>query len=77
MTGVGLTFLRELLTPHVSAERIADGLRRTTIVSRGPKPAAVLRALGVPVQVMVPEPNTWKEIVEAVALCIRYKPTNP
>ena len=39
-----------------------------TIVSRGPKPVPLLRALDVPVAVVVPEPNTWKEIVDAVAV---------
>lgn len=63
MTGVGLQFLRERLPD----ERIAAALRRATMVARGPKPVAVLRALGVPVAVAVPEPNTWHEVVSAVA----------
>ena len=67
MTGAGLEVLREVLTPHMAPERIGAALRRSTIVSRGPKPVAVLRALNVPVEIMIPEPNTWKEIVEAVA----------
>ena len=67
MTGAGLTFLRDVLAPHMPAERLGAALRRTTIVSRGPKPLVVLRALGVPVHVLIPEPNTWKEIVLAVA----------
>lgn len=48
-------------------EQLAAALRRVTIVSRGPKPVPLLRALNVPVAVVVPEPNTWREIVEAVA----------
>ena len=36
-------------------------------MSRGPKPLPVLRELGARAQIVVPEPNTWKEIVEAVA----------
>jgi uroporphyrinogen-III synthase len=67
MTGAGLTFLRDVLAPHMPAERLGAALRRATIVSRGPKPMVVLRALGVPVHVLIPEPNTWKEIVVAVA----------
>ena len=67
MTGAGLNYLQQLLAPHMSADRIAAALRRATIVSRGPKPAAVLRGLGVPVEVMIPEPNTWHEIIAAVA----------
>ena len=48
-------------------ERLSAALRRATIVSRGPKPVAVLGPLGVPIAVMIPEPNTWREIVAAVA----------
>jgi uroporphyrinogen-III synthase len=67
MTGAGLAFLRDSVTPHMPVERLGAALRRTIIVSRGPKPVPLLRELGVPVQIVVPEPNTWKEIVEAVA----------
>lgn len=49
-------------------ERLGTALRRAAIVSRGPKPLPVLRALCVPVAVVIPEPNTWKEIVQAVAM---------
>lgn len=67
MTGAGLAFLRDVVAAHMPVERLAAGLRRVTIVSRGPKPVPLLRDMHVPVQVVVPEPNTWKEIVEAVA----------
>jgi uroporphyrinogen-III synthase len=66
MTGVGLGFMLELLTPSMAAERIAAALRQVTIVARGPKPVAILRTLNVPIEVMIPEPNTWREIVTAV-----------
>ena len=66
MTGAGLAYLQQLVAPQMSADRIFAALRRATIVSRGPKPAAVLRGLGVPVEVMIPEPNTWKEIIAAI-----------
>jgi uroporphyrinogen-III synthase len=67
MTGAGLAFLRDVAAAHMPVERLAAALRRVTIVCRGPKPVPVLRAMEVPVHVVVPEPNTWKEIVEAVA----------
>ncbi len=67
MTGAGLTFLRDVIAARLPAERLTDALRRVTIVSRGPKPVAVLRSFGVPVHITVPEPNTWREVVEAVA----------
>ena len=46
---------------------LAEGLRKTFIVSRGPKPVPILREMGARAQIVVPEPNTWKEVVEAVA----------
>src|SRR6185503_5207534 len=65
MTGTGLAFLRDQVTPHVSVERLGCALRKATIVSRGPKPLPVLRDMGVRASIVIPEPNTWKEIVEA------------
>jgi uroporphyrinogen-III synthase len=67
MTGTGLAFLRDQVAAHSPAERLGAALGRTTIVSRGPKPLPILRELGARAQIVVPEPNTWKEIVEAVA----------
>jgi uroporphyrinogen-III synthase len=67
MTGTGLAFLRDQVAAHSSAARLGDALRRVTIVSRGPKPLPILRELGARADIMVPEPNTWKEIVEIVA----------
>ncbi|HEX5226829.1 MAG TPA: uroporphyrinogen-III synthase [Bryobacteraceae bacterium] len=67
MTGAGLAFLRDVVAAHIPVERLGAALRRVTIVSRGPKPVPLLRAMDVPVHVVVPEPNTWKEIVDAVA----------
>ena len=67
MTGTGLAFLRDQAAAHGCDARLGAALGRVTIVSRGPKPLPILRELGVRAQIVVPEPNTWKEIVEAVA----------
>jgi uroporphyrinogen-III synthase len=67
MTGAGLAFLRDLALAASKLELLAEGLRNTFIVSRGPKPVPILRELGARAHVVVPEPNTWKEVVEAVA----------
>ncbi len=67
MTGAGIAFLRDVVCAHTSVDRLAKALRRVTIVCRGPKPVPVLRAMEVPVHIIVPEPNTWKEIVAAIA----------
>jgi uroporphyrinogen-III synthase len=52
---------------EMPVERLSAALRRATIVSRGPKPVGVLKCLEVPIHVIIPEPNTWKEIVDTVA----------
>jgi len=66
LTGVGTRLLHQLLATRYPAERFAEALRRMTVVARGPKPAAVLRGLGVPVTIPVPEPNTWRELLDAI-----------
>jgi uroporphyrinogen-III synthase len=40
-----------------------EGLTRLRVITRGPKPVAVLRELGVPVWLNAPEPNTWRELI--------------
>jgi uroporphyrinogen-III synthase len=70
MTGAGLSFLRELAmadTDNTRLPRLSEGLRKTFIVARGPKPVPILRELGARAHIVVPEPNTWKEVVAAVA----------
>jgi uroporphyrinogen-III synthase len=67
MTAVGLTLLRDTVAKHMPLDRLSAALRRVTIVSRGPKPVGVLKSLDVPIGIIIPEPNTWKEIVDAVA----------
>jgi uroporphyrinogen-III synthase len=65
LTGVGTRALNKLMATRYSPERFAEALRALTTVVRGPKPAAVLREMNVPLAVQVPEPNTWKEVLAA------------
>ncbi len=64
MTGVGLTFWRDVISAQYSAERADEALRRVKLLVRGPKPTAALRASGIVPDITVPEPNTWREIIE-------------
>jgi uroporphyrinogen-III synthase len=68
MTGVGLSFWREVITSSFGSERAEAALRKVKLLARGPKPTAVLRASGISPDVTIPEPNTWREIVQAVAM---------
>ena len=66
LTGVGTRLLAKEAEAICSPEQFTAALARTTVVARGPKPVAVLRELGVPIAVTVPEPNTWREILEVL-----------
>jgi uroporphyrinogen-III synthase len=66
MTGVGARALVNAAGAICPRQQWLDALGRTRIVVRGPKPAAVMRELGVPITLTVPEPNTWRELVRAL-----------
>ncbi len=64
LTGVGTRLLNDVLHTRYPEESFKNALRTLTVVARGSKPMAVLREWGIPA-VMVPEPNTWREILAA------------
>ena len=64
MTGVGARRLIEVLETRHAREKIVPALAGITVVARGPKPAKVLRELQVPITITVPEPNTWREVLQ-------------
>src|SRR5579872_5716470 len=65
LTGVGTRLLNQVIETRWPPGTFAGALRRITVVARGPKPMAVMREWGVPVAILVPEPNTWREILAA------------
>jgi uroporphyrinogen-III synthase len=66
LTGVGTRALAQAIESVCPREQLVAALSRTKVVARGPKPIAVLREFGVPVALAVPEPNTWREILQAL-----------
>lgn len=66
LTGVGIRALLEAVDRAGQREPLIAALRETRVIVRGPKPAAVLRELDVPVWANAPEPNTWRELMAAV-----------
>lgn len=66
LTGVGARALAAAVEPSCPLEKLIEALARTRVVVRGPKPLAVLREWRVPVWVSAPEPNTWREVLEAI-----------
>ena len=66
MTGVGARALVQAAETVCSREDFFAALARTRVVVRGPKPSAAMREFKIPVTLVVPEPNTWREIVKAL-----------
>lgn len=64
LTGVGARGLAAATEKICSREELIRGLSGITVIARGPKPASVLREWGVPIAAIVPEPNTWRELLE-------------
>ncbi len=65
-TGVGTRILLEALASRAEPHRVTESLSRLTVIARGPKPARVLKEWNIPVTIMVPEPSTWVEVIEAL-----------
>lgn len=66
LTGVGTRQFIERVEPRVDRERLVHALEDIQTVVRGPKPLAALRELGIAPSIVVPEPNTWREILETI-----------
>jgi len=66
LTGVGVKALDKVLASRYPEEQFREALRKMTVAVRGPKPMAVMREWNVPVAVMAPEPNTWRELLTSL-----------
>lgn len=67
MTGVGTRLLwKTLLTRYPEAD-LKAALGKLSVVVRGPKPSAALREIGLVPGVQVPEPNTWRELLNVMS----------
>jgi uroporphyrinogen decarboxylase len=66
LTGVGMRALLRLVAERFALDAVVQALARATVVARGPKPVAALREHGLRPQILVPEPNTWRELLAAL-----------
>ena len=66
LTGVGTRLLWKTLLTRFAESELRGALARITMIVRGQKPSAAVREIGFVPQVQVPEPNTWREILEAM-----------
>jgi uroporphyrinogen-III synthase len=66
LTGVGCRTLLDILETQFPLDAIKNALQNTILVLRGPKPTGVVKALGLHPQILVPEPNTWRDVLHAL-----------
>ncbi|MBX3425793.1 MAG: uroporphyrinogen decarboxylase [Pirellulales bacterium] len=63
LTGVGARQMIDVVAKHVGRQRFLDTLSDVKTIVRGPKPLAALKEWGIKPSVVVPEPNTWREVL--------------
>ncbi|WP_173047500.1 uroporphyrinogen-III synthase [Nitrospira sp. KM1] len=63
MTGVGASALFETLQKRHALPDIIAAMKHVIVVTRGPKPLAALKTLGMGSNITVPEPNTWQDVI--------------
>lgn len=66
LTGVGTRMLAQAIETQYPPGRFPAALSSLVTVVRGPKPHAVFREMKVVPTVVVPEPNTWEDLLEAL-----------
>src|SRR5215472_16105018 len=74
LTGVGTRAVLSVAETKYRREDFASALDRVKVVPRGPKPIAVLRELGVTPALTVPEPNTWRELLQTLEEAAKARP---
>jgi uroporphyrinogen-III synthase len=64
LTGVGASLLLRAACQHRPRAELVEALSKLTLICRGPKPSAALKSFGLRPNIHVPEPNTWREILQ-------------
>jgi uroporphyrinogen decarboxylase len=73
MTGVGTRALFTAMETRHQRAALVAALSAITTVARGPKPIRAMRDLGIEPSIVVPEPNTWREVLSALAAKVALK----
>lgn len=66
LTGAGFRQLLNVVVRHVDRQRFLDTLSDVVTIARGPKPVAAMREVGLTPTLRVPEPNTWRELLQTI-----------
>lgn len=66
LTGVGFKHLVAAVEKHVDRAQFLSSLSDVVTIARGPKPVAAMKELGLTPTHRVPEPNTWRELLQTI-----------
>ena len=66
LTGVGTKTLLEVMRTKWDMARIGQELAKSVLVARGPKAVMALKEVALVPSVIVPEPNTWEDLIRAI-----------
>ncbi|HEX6963603.1 MAG TPA: uroporphyrinogen decarboxylase [Lacipirellula sp.] len=66
LTGGGAREMIDRAQRHVGRDRFLHALADVKTVVRGPKPLAVLKEVEIKPTIVVPEPNTWREVLAEI-----------
>ncbi len=66
LTGVGTRSLVQVLQTKYPLVSIQEALAHVVLVARGPKSVKALKEIDLRANLVVPEPNTWRDVVAAI-----------
>jgi len=66
LTGVGTRIMFDAIEQEHPHDQFIEALQGITTIARGPKPVAALRQAGLKPSIVVPEPNTWQDLLETL-----------
>ena len=66
LTGVGTRTLVQILQTKHSLNSIQHAFGQAVLVARGPKSVTALKEINLVPQISVPEPNTWRDVLESI-----------
>src|SRR5688500_8268084 len=66
LTGVGFRHLVSAVEKQIDRQRFLDALSDITTIVRGPKSFVAMKEVGLTPTHRVPEPNTWREVLQTI-----------
>jgi len=66
MTGVGFQHMIDAIERKVNLNQFLDCLSDIVTICRGPKPVAAMKKYDLSPTLKVPEPNTWRELLQTI-----------